>query len=600
MFEAYAVGIRLSLINGVSTGLYSMANHFDHLSGRVSNTHRNITALEASWLRLQKGALVGGALTAVGVGMEAMLKGPYEEAKKLEMAKAKWRTLNLSTHENEEAYATAGSIAHKVMGTAIADNIGLVQDLHTAFGDLHHAIDYGPSLAKFVKVAQIQTGNEHAGDGLVYNAVKALEHRGGKVLSDKSVFDDELTRMSKVYVGSAGKVSPSDYFAASQTGKIAYSLADKDFLYGPFAAYMQAKTGSTAATALATTFSSLAGGHMDKQAKGFFSGLGLADASGKGLMPELASQFSARPDLFIWNVIEPAIRKKYGMDLTNEQIAELIARNTNRNTGDFLGWFVMNKSKASKDAAIFNKSMGYQAAYDNYNKTPEGAEQAYHAAMRNFKALVGTAYLPMITDALSKLAPALMRMADWAQRNQSLVKALATVVALGGAVLAVAGTMLLVKTAFGGVAMALGGVGVGGAGMTIASVLGIVAKGFGVVGTAMFAVYETAKLFDAVQQLWDAKHHEGVKFAPGVADRLRDPKTIAALQGLDGQRDSPYIPAPGGGRGQSVIKVVMPNGKVLAEATAPHLGKMASRPVASVSSFDTSMGLAPFAVTNLR
>jgi hypothetical protein len=598
MFEAYAVGIRLSLVNNVSSGVLNIAHHFRSLSADIANTHGRLSEVEVAWRRLQRGALVGGGLAAVGVGLGAMIKGPYEEAKKLEMAKAKWRTLNLSDADNAEAFATATTVAHKVMGTAIADNIGLVQDLHTAFGDLHHAIDYAPALAKFVKVAQIQSGDEHAGDGLVYNAVKAIEHRGGKVLSDPGAFNSELDRMSKVYVGSGGKVSPADYFAASQTGKMAYTLASPDFLYGPFAAYMQAKTGSTASTALATTFSSLAGGHMDKQAKGFFASMGLADGTGKGLRADLASQFTSRPDLFIWNVLEPAIKKRFGMDMTDEQIAELIARNTNRNTGDFLGWFVMNKAKAVKDAAIFDKSMGYAAAYANYSKTPEGAEQAYHAAMRNLKALVGTAYLPMIVDGLTKLAPALTRMADWASRNQGTVKVIAGVAGALSVLAAASGLIVLVNTAFGGLAIALGGTTVGG--FTISALLGGVAKGLGVVGAALFAAYEVVQLYKAGKSLYDAKTHDGVQFAPGVAARLRDPSVVHGMHGMDGDFNSPFIgpPAPrGGAKGGGDVYL---DGRKVGRLIAPHLGDEASRPIASTSRFDGGPALAPFALTNLN
>src|SRR5689334_6829975 len=102
MFEAYAVGIRLTLINGVSHSLLPMISHFSHLNRQIATTHSGINSLERRMLELGKGALIGGALTSVGVGLGAVLKGPYEEAKKLEQAKAKFLTLNLAGKENEE------------------------------------------------------------------------------------------------------------------------------------------------------------------------------------------------------------------------------------------------------------------------------------------------------------------------------------------------------------------------------------------------------------------------------------------------------------------------------------------------------------------
>ncbi|RRS00050.1 hypothetical protein EIP75_22880 [Aquabacterium soli] len=571
MFEAYSVGVRLTLLGNVSTGLTSMIGHFNHLNRQIESAELRLAGFERKWLELKKGALIGGALTAVGVGLGAVLKGPYEEAKKLEQAKAKFLTLNLSAKENQEAFGTAYTTSQKVLGTAIADNIGLVQDLHTAFGDLHHATEYAPLLAKFVKVAQIQNG-EHAGDGLVYNAVKAIEHRGGKVLSDPNAFNGELSRMSQVYVGSGGKVNPSDYFAASQTGKMAYSLASPDFLYGPFAAYMQAKTGSTAATAMMTSFMSLAGGTMSGKTAKFFGDLGMLNKSGKGLSEELVGQYSSRPDQFIWDVLTPAIKQRFGMNLSNEEIAELIARNTNRNTGDFLGWFILNKGKAQKDAAIFDKSKSYAEAYDLYKKTPEGAEQAYHAAMRNLKAIVGTAYLPMIVDGLTKLAPALMSMADWANNHQGTVKGLAATVAALSGLSIIGGVAALVTSAVGSIRLAMvsAGAGFGGAAM---GRMGAYAGG-------AWGAWQVGRLGFALKDLWNAKHHEGVKLTPEAQARLNPVATKAQ--------------AP-----VQVSTQINVDGRKVAQAVTFHQAREAARPFASVAGFDAGLGLSPSAL-NVR
>lgn len=599
MFAAYSVGVKLSLVNGVSSGLVHIIGHFQHLNRQIATSQHGINSIEYRLLQLKKTALIGTALGGVGMVGMAALKGPYEEAKRLAQAKADFTTLNLSTKENAEAFAVAGATSQKVLGTTIVENIKLVTDLHTAFGDLHHAMNYAPAFAKFLAVAKVR-GGEHAGDGLVYNATKALEHRGGEVLTNSRVFNDELERMSRVYVGSGGRVGPKDYFAASQSGKMAYRLANKEFIYGPFAAYMQAKSGSTASTAMMTAFMSLAGGSMTHKSNDFFTELGLSKKGAKGLNKDIVSQYTTRPDLFIWNTLVPAIRKRYGMDLTDQQMAEIIARNTNRNTGDFLGWFILNKGKAMKDAAIFNKSMGYSQAYETYRKTPEGAEQAYHASMTNLKAIIGTAYLPMIVDGLTKLAPALMRMADWAKDHQGLIKGLAVASALVFTIATLGGSLLLVKAGFGAIGLALGVGGAGAGGMSLATVLPLVAKGLGVIGAAAFAVYETVKLFDAGKQWWDATHRESV--ADVMTPETRARLGLAPKRSFVGQHpnESPYI----AGRttsGQLINNtIVMPSGEVLFKVVTREHAREISRPKTGVSGFDPSMGPPPFAVSNLR
>ncbi|RYY90118.1 MAG: hypothetical protein EOO15_03950 [Chitinophagaceae bacterium] len=580
--------MKLSLVNNISAGVLHIVGHFQHLNRHIASTQSQIGSVEHQLLRLKKTALIGTVLSGSGaVGLLA-LKGPYEEAKRLAQAKADFVALNLSAKENAEAFSVAGTTSQKVLGTTITENIRLVTDLHTAFGDLHHAVAYAPAFAKFLAMAKVR-GGEHAGDGLVYNAVKALEHRGGKVVSDSGVFNDELERMSRVYVGSGGRVGPRDYFNASQTGKLAYSLADKDFLYGPFAAYMQAKTGSTASTAMMTAFMSLAGGSMTSKSNDFFGSMGLASSSGKGLREDIVGQYTARPDLFIWNTLVPAIRKRYGMDLTDEQMAEMIARNTNRNTGDFLGWFILNKSKAMKDAAIFGKSMSYTQAYDNYRKTPEGAEQAYHASMVNLKAIIGTAYLPIIVDGLTKLAPALMRMADWAKDHQGFIKGVAAGAALFSTLAILGGGLLLAKAGFGAIALILGGARATAGGMSLATVLPLVARGLGAIGAAAFAFYEVAKLYDAGKQWWDASRRQGVTLTPEAAARVARGDT----------KDSTFV-KPGWRQQLSGGGDVHMDGEKVGRIVTKHQSNAVNRPQTGLSGFDPSMGLAPFALSNLR
>lgn len=590
MFEAYSVGIKLSLTNNVSAGLAYLIGHFQRLNSHIQSSEQGLNSMEARLLRLQRLGLVGGVLTGVGAFGLYALKGPYEEAKRLEQAKADFRALNLTKSENEQAFATAAVTSQKVLGTTITENVRLVTDLHTAFGDLHHAIEYAPAFAKFLAVAKVR-GGEHAGDGLVYNAVKALEHRGGKVTGSPGAFDDELSRMSQVYVGSGGRVGPADYFHASQTGKLAYSLADKEFLYGPFAAYMQAKSGSTAATAMMTAYSSLAGGHMDGKAKAFMQSLGLASKDGKGLREDLVGEYSSRPDLFIQNVLTPAIKKRYGLNLTDEQIAELIGRNFNRNTGDFLGWFILNHQKALKDAAIFGHSQTYTAAYDAYRKTPEGAEQAFSSGMTNLKAIIGTAYLPMIVDGLTKLAPALMKLADWAREHQGIVKALAVATALAAGLAVVSGTMALMTSAIRavGLAISMGG-GLPGMLMGVADGLTSLAASLGKLGAVGAVGYAGYKLGEHVVKPgidWLVTKATGKENTLGTAlfNAFHDESWITAPT----RTNSQYVRGRTFGEDHQLRTTINIDGRKVAEAVTHHQGKESARPTTGISGFDPSM-----------
>ncbi|MBU9629931.1 hypothetical protein KTE60_11610 [Burkholderia multivorans] len=481
MFEAFKIGVRISLINSASLGLAALSKDFLRTEAQASLLQKRIDSI-------QKQAKKGALMLGMSAGIVGALKVPYEEAKKLRMEQEKFQTLNLSSADNAKVFATAQTLAHKNLGATIADNIALITDLHTATGDLGKALSLSDAYNRFAIAAKIQNDGKNV-DGLVYNSVKALEHRGDKVMQNPTELAKELAMQSQVYFATRGRVSANDYFHASQTGKIAYQLASPEYLYGAFAALISAKTGSTAGTTLMTFNSSLIGGHMDKKAKGFLSGLGLWDtkispealaiqrAVNKalkgdpemrkalraqhietpvtgGLSPANAKLASQRPDLFIHDVLVPAMRRKYG-NLDEEQLAILVAQHFNRATGDFIGSNITSAQKNAKDTAIFRKADDFSGAYQQYIKSPEGAEVAADAAWKNFLAVFGSVYLPTITNGLLKIAGGLDRFGQFVERHKTLFKILADGLILLAGGLAINGAVLLLTAALRGFGLAM-------------------------------------------------------------------------------------------------------------------------------------------------
>lgn len=453
--EAYSVAVKVSLLNHVSSGLMMISKH-------LAATGSDADKLNAKLSSIGKQAAIGAAMFGGGMAIAALLKAPLEEAKKLAQAKADFSTLNLSAADNEKVFSAASMNAHKNLGMSITDNIKLIQDLHTAMGNLPHALENAPAFSQFSIAARIRNGGKEV-DGLVMNAAKALEHRGDKVMMHPEEFQDELSRMSKVYFGSKGRVDPNEYYRASKTGGMSYSLLDKEFLYGQFAGFMSTQSGDSAGTSLMTAFSSLVGGHMDNKAKGFLAKLGLLqvgvspeqvkltkEAIAKlhlpekdakkmlgammpvtgGLSDKYLSMYASRPDLFSSQVLVPAIRRVFGKDLSNEQVAEIEAKYFNRGTSKLLGPLVLSGSKLEKDSEIFGKSMGFGQAYQMYRKSPEGAELAAGEAWKNFLALVGSVYLPIVTKGLEKLAYWLDVAGQYVEKNPEQIKKMVGALAL--------------------------------------------------------------------------------------------------------------------------------------------------------------------------
>src|SRR5689334_9762507 len=123
MFEAYKIGVKVSLLNHASMGLLGLSRDF-------LKTEAAAAKLEARIASIQKMALKGGLMLGAGVAGLSLIKGPYEAAKKLAQARADFETLNLSAQDNARASAKATELAYKNLGTAITDNLKAIQDLH--------------------------------------------------------------------------------------------------------------------------------------------------------------------------------------------------------------------------------------------------------------------------------------------------------------------------------------------------------------------------------------------------------------------------------------------------------------------------------------
>jgi hypothetical protein len=506
-FEAYKIGIKISLINHVSTGLGIMAGDFTKAERKALLLENRLKLIQLEGIKLK--GVMGGMMFGAGAAGMMLLKGSYEEAKKLAQAQADFQNLNLSALDNSRVFGVATNLSHKTLGTTITNNIKLIQDLHTATGDLNKSLRLSGAYSQFSVAARVQNGGQDV-DNLVLTSIKALEHRGDKVVQSPVALQQELHRQSQVFFATKGRVSPSDYFHLSQTGKMAYTLADSDFLYGPMAAMMQAKTGQTTGTAQMTTLSSLIGGHMTNKAKGFLRGMGLWDDQtsplAKGLkdlinndplvkkliaaqgdvsiqsggLPAYAAAMAAgNTDKFTREILVPAIRKKYG-NLSDEQIGLMLTKQFNRNTADDLSFWVLNAQKVKKDTGIINKSNGFGGAYRNYLKTPEGAEEAAGAAWKNFLAMFGSVYLPVITKGLLKLAGVLNSLSIAVKQHPGLFKGIVIGLAGLAGALMFGGMVLLISAAFRGLAMALAFTGIGG----LPGIAGLAAR-FVVLGAAM-------------------------------------------------------------------------------------------------------------------
>ncbi|WP_373225231.1 hypothetical protein [Enterobacter cloacae complex sp. ESBL7] len=468
--EAYKVAVRVTMTENITKGLMA-------ISGKFATANRDAEEFQRRLDSIGKMMLAGGALTGVGLAITKGIDATLKSAKDLMMAQADFRTLNLTASQMAEVNSMAATLSHKVLGSTIAGNIRLIQDLHTAFGDLHHAIETAPEFTKYETMLKMALG-EHAADGAVNAMAKALEHRGGDVLTNPAEFKKELSMASQVTLATKNRVRAQDFLLASQTGGMAYSFLSDRYLYGPMAALMTMfKSGDRVGTMLMTSFSSLVGGHMDQKAKGFLATLGLGEEgiskeriqsiknAMKGLSPEdqkiymqslgaerilsgglksnFATLFMRDPDKFV-SVLEERIRDKFGKNLSDDQVAQIISANFNRKTGDFLAAQIKNRAKLDKDSHVFRNAMDFNQGYDNYLNAPDGAAMALSSSWTNLKAVLGIQLLPTVSKLTLEFAHMFDAISDFMEKHPWASKlAMYSATALAGVTLLSGGILLL-------------------------------------------------------------------------------------------------------------------------------------------------------------
>lgn len=516
--EAYKVAVKVTMTENITKGLMA-------ISGKFATANRDAEEFQRRLDSIGKMMLAGGALTGVGLSITKGIDATLKSAKELMMAQADFRTLNLTASQMAEVNSTAATLSHKVLGSTIAGNIRLIQDLHTAFGDLHHAIETAPEFTKYETTLKMALG-EHAADGAVNAMAKALEHRGGDVLTNPAEFKKELAMASQVTLATKNRVRAQDFLLASQTGGMAYSFLSDRYLYGPMAALMTMfKSGDRVGTMLMTSFSSLVGGHMDQKAKGFLATLGLGEEgvskeriqsiknAMKGLSPEdqkiymqslgaerilsgglkssFATLFMHDPDKFV-SVLEERIRDKFGKNLSDDQVAQIISANFNRKTGDFLASQIKNRSKLEKDSHVFRNAMDFNRGYDNYLNAPNGAAMALSSSWTNLKAVLGIQLLPTVTKLTLEIAKLFDTLSNFMEKHPWASKvAMYSATALAGVTLLSGGLLLL-----GSVVSAASLIGLpamfSGAATGIGTALGVMFEALGPVAWAITAVVAAA------------------------------------------------------------------------------------------------------------
>ncbi|WP_265532595.1 phage tail tape measure protein [Pseudomonas saponiphila] len=424
-FEAYSVAVKLSLINHVSAGLALISRGLHTAGQDAERLNRQLASIG------RQGA-IGAVMFAGGLGIAAMFKAPLDEAKKFQNETERFRSLGLGDAVTADAVKFAKGM--NTYGTSIRENLTLLRDAQTVFGDYHEAQMVTPLLAK-MKFANAALYGDDGGamkDKAFMDMLKVIEMRGG--LSSQEEFNRQANMVQRVQTATGGRVGANEFLNFIKTGGVAAKgMKDENFYYG-MEPLIQEMSGQRVGTGLMSGYQNLVQGRTTARAANELMRIGMLDPAMveynkvgdvKQIKPGAlkgADLMVSDPMKWMQSVLLPAFASK---GITDKQavLNEIGAIFTNRTASQLYSTMYLQQAQIAKNYKLNSGAAGIDELEQNAKKTLTGKQIEFGAQWHNLMLNLGNVVLPLAIAALDKLNPALKKLGIWMDENPGKVKA---------------------------------------------------------------------------------------------------------------------------------------------------------------------------------
>jgi hypothetical protein len=424
-FEAYSVAVKLSLINHVSSGLLM-------ISKSLATTGTDVDKLNAKLASIGKQGAIGGLMFAGGLGLAAMFKTPLDEAKKFQNETERFRSLGLGDAVTTDAVKFAKGM--NSYGTSIRENLGLLRDAQTVFGDFHEAQMVTPLLSrmKFANAALYGDEGGSMKDKAFMDMLKVIELRGG--LASEQAFLKQANMVQQVQTATGGRVGANEFLNFIKTGGVAAKgLKDENFYY-MMEPLIQEMGGQRVGTGLMSGYQNLVQGRTTVRAANELMRLGLLDPkmveySTTGNIKQVkpgalkgADLMVSAPMEWLQKVLLPSFAAK-GITGNQQILNEIGAIFTNRTAAQLYSTMYQQQAVIAKNSKLNAGAAGIDELEKNAKNTLAGKELEFGAKWKDLMLNLGNVVLPLAIKALDKLNPALVKFGEWMNENPGKVKA---------------------------------------------------------------------------------------------------------------------------------------------------------------------------------
>ena len=558
MFEAYRVGVRLSLINNVTQGL-------SVISGNFRKTSDEAKALQKQLKEIKLLGAVGFGVGAVGfMGLHIIgkvVKPAEEYVHQLRLANQQGFTHIEMLHTQKKAWETL----RDVPTSTVSKNIEAIRDLSTVLTSRENAIAFMPQAQRIQAILETYLhGQPGSKKTLVGELGKSLEMKGWVHDIPEMLRSSEA--ITRAIVAMGGKISTADYLSAVKYGRKSGLGWDINFMQNYLPTIIQEMKGrggsgvsAGAGPALQAMSRVVVSGISSQESFALFDKLGLLDKSkivrsSQGKIKSVgpggfigSDIFKDNPYYWARDILSPALTKA-GITKPKE-VSDMISHLFKTGTADFMATqMVMQQWKFERDALLVQKALpnGVFGGYSDLVKNdPVMAHQAFEAQWESLKVALGAGIIPTLIAGLTKLNEVLPKVSNFVHDNEGAFKLLG--LALGGLSvgLVAGGGALAISAATKAMSLAFttlsGGAAIGGLQLALGKA--------GLLGNLVMLIplaWELSKAYTTVaEKTYDYLHpvgsddanHYGVKRNPLYDDSSDYTRRLSKMRGVD-----KYIP----------------------------------------------------------
>lgn len=450
---------------GVSTS--NLADHQSELSRKITTANASIDNQKKkldSLNRIQKShsnisgnvrtaALYGAGMTATGAAALYQMRKPIDESKRVDVEENRIASLGFGKKATDEAVQYAKAM--KTFGTSTLDNLTLVRDGVTAFGDVHHAQWVAPTLAK-MKFANEAMYGDHGveNEKKFMDMLKVIEMRNG--LKSKESFQEQANIIQQVITATGGRVQAEEWLNVIKTGGIAAKGMDNKAFYYKMEPLVQEMGGHRVGTSMMSAYQNLYQGRTTQRAAANLDKFGLIgdyskvkhNKTGDLSYLDIGAIKGAdlfKKDQFAWmeKVLVPALNAK-GITKESDVIDAIGSIFSNRTASNLFSQMYMQRDQIHKNAKLNEGAFNIDQLNTQAQGTTSGKELEARAKLNNAYLQFGQTILPIYTQALVLASSALQSFTGWMQQNPTLAKALGTgLLLIAGGLVAIGGLLLV-------------------------------------------------------------------------------------------------------------------------------------------------------------